>query len=289
MLQLVSKDLPKDVQSILESLQNKVNSAGTFKEKVTKAQSLWKSKGDAKGKIAFETIKKMLSEMCVSFKICNYCEQNEADDIEHITSKNYFPSQAFTWLNYLLACKHCNTALKLDKCYILDNNNQPILMKRGTEPHYNAIPIFINPRMEDPTQFMIINTRSFTFDIFPDLSKIDKYKADKTLEILQLDHHTLSGARREMAKFYYHRMKLLVDLLDSSSITDMKHLLTPYDDLIDETQSLNQIKNTVKIILKREINNAKHPSVWYAIKRIESKVTPKWIHIFNKIPEALNW
>jgi hypothetical protein len=45
----------------------------------------------------------------------------------------------------------------------------------------------------------------------------------------------------------------------------------------------------LKTELKHYIQKRSHPSVWHAIKTIESKVNVKWQTIFNAIPEALSW
>ena len=60
MIQLASKNLDKDVQQELDSLQRKVDNEITFAKKVEKAQSLWNSKGGVTGKQAFKKIKTQL-------------------------------------------------------------------------------------------------------------------------------------------------------------------------------------------------------------------------------------
>jgi hypothetical protein len=109
MMLLQNKILPTNIQTALNRLQNDVNLLSTFTERVDKAKSLWNTKGGATGKKAFETVKTCLQSMCISVEVCNYCEANEAGDIEHIAAKTFFPELAFVWDNYLLACKTCNS------------------------------------------------------------------------------------------------------------------------------------------------------------------------------------
>src|SRR5437867_482026 len=114
MIQLNNIELPIEVKEVLEELQGRINSETSFENKVEKAKSLWKNKGGQEGENAFLIIRKKLYKMCVYKGICNYCEQSEANDIEHIYPKTFFPESAFEWENYLLACKQCNTGFKLD-------------------------------------------------------------------------------------------------------------------------------------------------------------------------------
>ncbi|NJL59345.1 MAG: hypothetical protein HC887_06565 [Desulfobacteraceae bacterium] len=89
MIRLKSDPIPDDIRQILDELQEEIDNESTFEEKVEKAGSLWKSKGGNEGEKAFEIIRKALYDMCVYVGICNYCEQNEANDIEHIHPKSF--------------------------------------------------------------------------------------------------------------------------------------------------------------------------------------------------------
>lgn len=289
MIRLDSKPISDNIRQILDELQEKINSKHTFEEKVEKAQSLWKSKGGKEGKAAFVLIRDSLYDMCVYIGICNYCEQNESNDIEHIYPKSFFPESTFDWENYLLACKQCNTGYKLDNCYVLDNNDEIISVKKGEEPLHKTV-AFINPRFEDPNSFMVLNLLTFEFQLLPSLNKKDINKADSTLQILELNkRHVLLAARQSAAKYYYSEMKKLVRIMDANSLEELKIELTPYEDRFDLTQPLENLKSEIKESHKRHISKYAHPSVWYSIKLIESQINEKWKAIFNKIPEALNW
>lgn len=289
MIQPAFKNISTSAQQSLKQLQDLVNAEATFEKKVEKAQSLWKSKGGAAYREAFEEIKEILTKMCVSVHICNYCEQSKANDIEHIAPKSFFPELVFVWFNYLLACKQCNTGLKLDKCYVLDDNNDVHFVKRGTQPPYSKY-AFINPRFENPNDFMILNMRTYKFDIDDDLGKANKNKAEKTIEILELNEdETLIAARRAAAIFFYQRIQLLIDILNSNSIQQIKSLLTPEDDYINTNQDVNTVKNAIKSGFKNDIQTHQHPSVWYAIKTIQIKVNSKWIKLQQELPEAFTW
>jgi uncharacterized protein (TIGR02646 family) len=289
MIQLASNDLDKDVQQELDNLQRKVDNEITFAKKVQKAQSLWNSKGGVKGKAAFEKITTQLYQLCVYEGICNYCEQSEANDIEHIYPKSFFPDKTFQWENYLLACKQCNSGYKLDKCHVLDADNELIVVDRGTEP-LSKIGAFINPRVENPNGLMILNLMTFKFDTLPRLSKGDINKVKSTLEILELNKRdTLIEARKSAGRHYYEMLERLVRILGALTKEELQDSLTPYDDRFDFSQPLESLKEEIKISYKKYIGRYQHPSVWYSIKMIESKTNLRWRKIFDAIPDALTW
>ncbi len=296
MIQLVSKDLSDETKEKLKELQDEVNNQSNFEKKTEKAKSLWNSKSSSvAGKSCFDEVKKTLGEMCVSIEVCNYCEGNEANDIEHIHPKSFFPEFAFIWDNYLLACKQCNSGYKLDKCYTINDANELKSLSRGSEPENGSTVAFINPRLENPNDFMILDTgmngiATWRFNLLPGLTDIEKYKAEKTLEILQLNERdTLIHARNSAAIYYYERLDRLVQIINAASIDELKKALTPYDIYIDFSIGLNEIKNNLKESFKKDILEHQHPSVWYSIKTIQSQISDKWKGIFEKIPEARNW
>lgn len=195
----------------------------------------------------------------------------------------------FLWDNYLLACKQCNTAYKLDKCYVLDKNNNVSKVNRGKKPKSKSV-CFINPKTEDPSQFIILNLLSFTFELMPHLDKKDRNKAVTTLEILELNtRDTLVHARKSASRHFYEMLDRLRKILQSATIEELELLLTPYDERFDLTQPLGSIKTAILSSYKNYIITYQHPSVWYSIKKIESKVNPKWKALFNEIPVALSW
>src|ERR1700679_2460550 len=126
MIQLPQQELDKKTAGELEKLQAEIDEMPDFAKRAEKAQSLWHSKGGKAGLEAFVTIGAELYKMCVFFGVCNYCEQSEANDIEHIFPKSFFPGFTFLWTNYLLACKQCNSGLKLDLCDVLDGDGNVI-------------------------------------------------------------------------------------------------------------------------------------------------------------------
>jgi len=106
MLHLTHKDLSAQTQNHLNARQSDIDGKAPFAIRADRAGSLWDAKTGSKlGDLAFAEIKTTLIVMCIGVEICNYCEQSEASDIEHILPKSLFPEHAFRWTNYLLACK----------------------------------------------------------------------------------------------------------------------------------------------------------------------------------------
>lgn len=289
MIQLASKPLPPHIQRTLDDLQAKVNLETNFVKKASKAQSLWISKGGKSGKLAFKAIYETLESMCVYTGLCNYCEQNEASDVEHIYPKSFFPEHTFVWENYLLACKTCNSRYKSDLCYVIDDSSNVIEVHRKSQPQYSFV-AFINPRTEDPNLFIILNLKSCTFSLMPNLTQLAIHKSTKTIDILELNtRDTLIHARKSASIFYYQRLELLVRLLNAESIQQIKSYLTPHEEKLDHCLSLVQLKGKLKDSFKSHISNYQHPSVWHSIKKVESKTNEKWRILFNRLPEALTW
>ncbi|MFN0214593.1 MAG: hypothetical protein ACKVT2_10095 [Saprospiraceae bacterium] len=293
MLRLSDRPLSQTEQNIIDvidGLQALVDAEIGFSAKAAKSKSLWETKGNAEGKRAFEQIKLALTEMCVGVNVCNYCEGNEANDIEHIYPKSFFPEFAFVWTNYLLACKQCNSGLKLDKCFVMDDEGNVHETTRGQEPLHRSI-AQVNPRIEDPDDFFWLNMKVWKFEIHEGLSEQNFNKADKTLEILALNERDfLLAGRHAAAQEYFNKMDRLRRIVISTSVQEVEQALNPYEvELVDRNLLLDVIKMDMKNSIRRYIQKLPHPSVWNAIKAIESRVNERWQDIFQTIPEALEW
>lgn len=289
MIQLVNKNLDPQSIEVLDYLQAQIDALDSFQDKAKESQKLWKTKGDAKGQKTFEIIRDTLREMCVNVGICNYCEQNEANDIEHVYPKSFFPHYTFKWTNYILACKQCNSAFKLDRCHCIDNENKICKVNRGSEP-INQNVALINPRIENPSNFMMINLETFKFIEMPELHETDNLKAFCTIEVLHLNtRETLIVARKSAMRHYYDMLDRLTVILNSENIEDLKRNLSPVDNRFNLNKPLFEIKEEIKLSYKNYITTYQHPSVWLSIKLVASKTNQYWIELFNKIPEAINW
>lgn len=280
---LVHSDLPPDIQQELGRLQAIIDVKPTFSERVRKAKTLWERKGGKEGKKAFTLVKQRLQAMCIGIGICNYCEINEATHIEHIYPQSRFPGKAFAWENYMLACPQCNTE-KWDKCSLL-LEGQLYRLKKGEEPFTDVL-AFINPREEDPANFLWLNLSVFDFEAFD-----DNIKATETIEILALNKRdALKASRKAKYGDYRRLMEILYRIQMANDLDTIRSIYADEDvSLPDHKSSLAEIKAARKASIKRLIQQMPHPSVWHSIKSIASKSDPQWEKIFEALPEALDW
>lgn len=289
MIRLSHRTLPDTQQQVLTDLQSIINSEADFAAKQAKAKALWQSKGNAVGKRAFVKITEQLYDLCVYVGVCNYCEQNEGNDIEHIYPKSFFPEYTFIWENYILACKQCNSAYKLDKCYVLDAADNLVFVNRGEKPATKQIAM-INPRIEDPAALMMLDLSTYQFILLPNLSTTNSQKTKATLKILELNERdTLLAARKSAVRHYYDSLDRLIRILDADTLTALQAALSPYDDRFDFSKPMDKLKSDIKKSYQQYISTYQHPSVWLAIKVVGSKTNPRWQQLFERFPEALNW
>lgn len=296
MIQLHSKDLSSATVAHLHQTQQKVDGEPTFESRAKKANSLWDGKGSSQGgKKAFGEVRKTLLHMCVGVEICNYCEHNEATDIEHVYPKKFFPEKAFRWENYILSCGKCNTDYKSDKFAIFNPlgsaDLEALARQRGTyfQPA-TADAVLVNPRWENPLDYLWldIQNKSFHFTEKPGISVRDSQKAKYTIELLGLNARgPLVEARKVAAKYYLDRLDRYVKAKQAEMLGHLE-AITQEPDLLDETQPFEAEQTRIMAAIKRDITQHQHPTVWQELKRQRDQL-PKTSGLLAKAPEALEW
>ena len=294
MLHLPSKSLSTTTQNFLDKLQKQVDSKLTFKDKADKAQSLWLSKRKLKGgEEAFDEIKEVLKTMCVGIKMCNYCEHDRAFDIEHIYPKSLYPSLAFVWENYLLACKGCNSEYKSDNFAIFKpkNSAQKYILVRNKKPA-NSDALLINPREDDPTEFLRLNLTgrfpTFFYDPIYDVNSREYLRADYTTECLELNkNESLIAARENLTKTYLERLQNCLKVKESTNFDDLDSATNGFP-MTDRTQSFDSEKQRILENIKNSFKELSHPTVWFELKRQRDNLQ-RTNQLFIQLPEALNW
>jgi len=292
MLKLKSSLLEKDTLTHLADKQAVIN-ALAVSLRVARAQTLWDSKSSAaRGKIAFDRIKQTLIKLCVSIELCNYCEHNEATDIEHIYPKSFFPERTFLWSNYLLACKTCNTHYKLDQfaVFIPAQSATASMLQRKQIPASNDA-AFIDPRIEDPMHYLFLDItgKSFYFTPHPSLTDPrDIAKADRTLAVLQIGQRAgLARARKDAFEFYQSKLERYRDVQSVTTWEELEHLVQdPH--LVDRVNNFESEKQLMLAGLKRSILEHLHPTVWYEMQR-QHQLLNKTKRLFEDVPDALTW
>ncbi|GAB3950076.1 hypothetical protein GCM10028805_27340 [Spirosoma harenae] len=292
MIQLSSDTLSQLAIDHLASVQARIDGQPDFAEKAARAQTEWDNKASSNAKkVAFGEIKEKLIKMCVGVEICNYCENNEATDVEHIYPKSYFPGRAFQWENYLLACKTCNSGHKLDKFAVFSpiGSNTSIELVRDTQPITDDS-VMIDPRIEDPLQFfwLDIENRTFVLDPKINLNTRDKSRAEYTLKLLGLNNRdALVTARKTAAKYYLDRLERYIKARDADTFEILEDCVQD-PDWIDQNLPLAQEKQRICEQIISDIQTYSHPTVWAELKRQRNNLR-KTDQFLTSAPEALDW
>lgn len=266
MLFLENKPLDPAVTILLDQYQTAVNSKLTFPEKVMEGKKLF-SKYNKKSNPAFKEVRKNLSEMSGAIVRCNYCEDSNANQVEHIYPKNYYPERCFDWQNYCYACGPCNQP-KSDKFAIYEGHN-------GFEVNLKTIPentpppagnaLLIDPRAENPLDFLFLDTTdTFCFVPFQDNAR-DSRRAIYTIEILGLNSRSYLVRARKVA-FSGFRARLFEYVVRK-----------------DSGASANQLESLIT-----NLRSEHHQTVWHEMIR-QRTLHPDIDNLFNRAPEALNW
>lgn len=288
MLKIKAETLDAGLQSVLDSLQSTIDLESNFSDRVSKAKSQWKAKDVGN----FGLIRGPLERLCISVELCNYCEQNEATDIEHIAPKSFFPSDAFKWDNYILACKTCNSGYKLDKVdqFIDSVSNLFERLPRGSEPSCEES-AFINPRKEDPMNYMKLDLRDFFFytnDIHQ-INSREHSKVESTLKILELNDRPSLVHHRRFAFGNFKR--LLSEYAKSKKATNAKELEAALcgDPEVDLCKPFEVEKIRVLHGIIDAIKKSAHITVWLEILRQKSGLPSKMVELLDENPEASGW
>ena len=293
MLKIENRPAPTAAQARLELLHDEVKGKASFAEKVKTAGDLWKAKkGSASGVLAFDAILRALFEMSVGEGICNYCEQSEAGDIEHIWPKRFFPLRAFQWTNYLYACKQCNTGNKLDQAWIFDPQSGNIVKKcvREMEPSTQDF-CFIDPRTDDPMKFMQLELTDSLFypRTMENEQERSRLKAEKTLEILELNlREGLVTKRRDAFKNFRRLLQEYVAVKTASTHADLEAAIYG-DPPIDSTADLETERQRMMLATQKELLRQTHLTVFKEMQRQVDSLPASVKALFVAAPEALGW
>lgn len=248
----------------LAQWQAAVNGAGDYPAMVARAKANWQSH---RGTPALQMAEVLLSQMCGGGRRCCYCEDSLAHDIEHIWPKSLYPGLVFDWMNYIYACPVCNQAkgARFAICAPgggLAHVNRP----RGvlpTAPPPAGEMAFINPRMEDPMRFFILDLRgTFRLVVDPRLGGVDRQRAEYTLSALPLNDDALCWERRNEYGNYCARLE----------------------------QYVRAMPGPAAVLSRRRdaILRLRHPTVWHEMQRQRDRL-PSLRRLFQAAPDACLW
>ncbi len=269
MIQLPEIVLPETTQEALGGLQLEIDAIDDYAERVSAAKTEF-SKRNRPTNPVFQIIREKLAEMCSGARRCGYCEDSYADEVEHIKPKDLYPECVFVWDNYLYACGPCNGP-KNNQFAVLTEATGDVIdvtRRRGAPivPPEPGNPLLINPRFEEPLDFMMLDLRG-TF-LFMPLGAPDSWeyqRAEYTIRVLRLnDRDALLEAREEAYRSYRARLSEYIDQRNSNP---------PGDGLHDLIVALNRMG---------------HPTVWQEMQRQHQQI-PELQNLFDHAPEALKW
>jgi uncharacterized protein (TIGR02646 family) len=262
---LKTKQFPirKGILNHLKKKQDVINVLSTYKEQVKHAKVLWQSKKKSNAqKSAFNRVEKELKKIAIAQQYCNYCEAIEGTNIEHIYPKGFYPSKTFVWENYLWACKECNGRHKISQFQIFESkqssNTLNLKANRNFKPPANEDAVFINPRVDNPLDYLQLNLDTGLFLIIDlDINSRAYKRAAYTLDTLKLNH------RKKLIK------------VRQQAYQEYIHLLKGY-------------ANSPSLELQKNILTQAHPTVWEEMQR-QAKSIPLLNDLFLEIPNALDW
>lgn len=248
----------------LNEYQQAVDTKPTFAEKVSEGKRLFK-RHNKKTNQTFKEIREKLAVMSGGTVRCNYCEDSNANQIEHIFPKNYYPERCFVWENYCYSCGPCNQP-KSDKFIVIDAGSQievDCQKLPQSVPPPNGHALLINPRFEDPSQLLFLDI-SNTFHFVP-LSDdpVEKRRAEYTIGILGLNTRSFLVRARKVA---YSGFKARL-----YEYVNKKIIGAPQAELN---------------VLIEFIKSEHHQTVWFEMKR---QNIPELQQLFSNAPEALTW
>ncbi|MCW3053202.1 MAG: hypothetical protein JWN14_2372 [Chthonomonadales bacterium] len=261
--------LPPAIQTELDTLQANINNLPNFSDRVTAASRQFASQNRIDNR-TFDEIKVVLTTMCAGARRCMYCEDSVADEVEHIKPKALYPEAVFVWLNYLYACGPCNGPKNANfKVFSAASGRMTNVTRRrkaAVVPPTSGNPVLIDPRIEDPLDFMILDLSGTFFFVEMGSKRSLQYKRAKyTIELLKLNQRDYLVTARKRAAHSYS-----VHLRDYLHRRDAGATQAELDQLI------------------KALQDESHPTVWKEIQRQRKTVLSSG-NLFALAPEALNW
>lgn len=283
----------KGILNHLQKLQGEIDALPTYKAQVKKAKVLWQNKKKTNAqKAAFNRVEKELQKIAIGLpNYCNYCEANIGTSIEHIYPRGLYPDKTFIWENYLWSCKQCNGKHKVSQFQIFKSPSSAETINLVKDyrfiPPLNDDAVFINPRIDNPLDYLELDLESGLFEHKEKDSNTRAYKrALYTIETLQLNARKGLVANRQKAYLTYQN--LLQQYIDIQKSTSTEILKAVYP-LSKNTAQLpfEAQKKQAGLDLKKTLFNQAHPTVWLEMQR-QAQAIPNLHKYFLQAPELMN-
>jgi uncharacterized protein (TIGR02646 family) len=269
MIRWPNRTLPQQTQRTLDKYQQAIDAIADYDKRVERAATDF-AKYNRKGDSTFDAIKNALTKMCSGAQRCAYCEDSAADEVEHIKPKNLYPEAVFMWLNYIYACGPCNGP-KNNQYAVRDPSTGKLVdvtrkRKDPVVPPKPGAAMLIDPRSEDPCDFMSLDLRS-TFWFVPRTKPgtVEYERATYTIKTLRLNIREYLPQARQQA------------------FLDYQAQLKQYRADREQGASLAKLRT-----IEKHIRGRGHPTVWSEMKR-QHDLIPSLKKLFGDVPEALRW
>ena len=278
MLKIAVRALEDSALKTLSAIQLNIDNSADYSARVAKAKSEWDAKmSTIAKKDAFKVVRETLTKMCIGSVRCAYCEDSLADEVEHILPKNLFPEHAFVWNNYLFACGPCNGP-KSNRYGVLNGGIIDEFVRSRNDavvPPAAGASGFINPRTEDPFEFLELDLGGVTpdgvsiegtFDILPldTLGLDDLARAKFTIDVLGLNREAIRAARKNAFGGFRARMREYVTSKENGC-------------------SAHELAR-----LQADLLKTPHLSVFEDLRR-QQRLLPDLFDLFTRAPEMLHW
>lgn len=267
MIKLRNVRLSATAGAQLRIWQTQINGAGDYAAQVSVVDKEF-SRRNRKNNKTFREVHAALTRMCSGERRCCYCEDSQANQVEHFKPKSLYPELVFVWSNYLYACAICNPP-KNSRFAVFDAAGNPRDVTRQPNaaimPPAKGEPVLINPRREDPTKWMQLDLLG-TFRFVPTVPAGSRefQRVEYTIQLLDLNRDLLPEARERAFGDYRARLYEYIEKRDAGA-------------------SAKQRKPLIEAI-----RTMPHPTVWFEMKRQWRKID-ELKTLFTKAPEALTW
>lgn len=267
---------PAEAEGALAELvtyQRDVTRHASYAERVKAADDAWASR---RGNKPIRVVREMLLAMCPGLRRCMYCEDSSARDVEHMRPKSLYPDLVFAWANFLYACSDCNGPkgakfkVHLSNGSIVDVGRKhkavPPAQLATDDPLLVGEPLLLDPRCEDPLEFLRLDLEVGTFGEVPSAG-LARERASFTIELLGLNEREhLVSARQD-------------------TFQTAECVLGKYVELKREGADPAVIAVKQSAIVRQP-----HRTVWEEMKRQRhAPRRAKLRALFEEAPEALHW
>ena len=150
--------------------------------------------------------------------------------------------------------------------------------------------LFINPRMEDPQNYLFLELSPQTFLFQPidnNVTSRNYQRADYTRNTVNLNRGKLLEAREAAARDYIALLSTY-DAVNKASSFDELEEATKGIPVADRSKSIYSEKERIKYKIRQQFKHRPHPTVWLEIKRHRAQL-PNTNRLFQQYPEALTW